>query len=402
MAGRFTSWTRRIFLFFNFLAVFLFLLACLIPYFSPKYFWFLSLLGLGFPILFLVLIFFIFFWIIFLPRYTLISIIALLLGWKGISVFITLRPIPDFQMEKQPNTIRVVHWNVARFTEWRRNNNKGSQRRLKMMDLIQRQNADVLCFSEFYHSVNPIYYDNLNYIRKKMGYRYSCFSWNDDGGDQWAGQAILSRHPIIDSGLISFPKPASQESLLYADMVANGDTIRVYTTHLQSVKFKKEDLENIEQIKKRDDSLLQKSRNIFSKLKRGMVVRSGQADIVKEALDKSPHPLIITGDFNDVPNSYTYYTISDGLKDAFLKEGFGIGRTYNSISPTLRIDYILASKKFAVQQFTSHAKNYSDHYMLVADLALMKDSVGRKEAADPSAQQKGIRQRHRASNTDIN
>ena len=44
---------------------------------------------------------------------------------------------------------------------------------------------------------------------------------------------------------------------------------------------------------------------------------------------------IVTGDFNDVPNTYTYFTIRGKLQDAFLKQGFGIGRTYSGISPTL-------------------------------------------------------------------
>ena len=56
------------------------------------------------------------------------------------------------------------------------------------------------------------------------------------------------------------------------------------------------------------------------------------------------------------------------MKDAFLEEGFGIGRTFSSLSPTLRIDYIFADSHFRVGQFKRIARNYSDHYMLVADI----------------------------------
>ena len=79
---------------------------------------------------------------------------------------------------------------------------------------------------------------------------------------------------------------------------------------------------------------------------------------------------MITGDLNDVPNSYTYFTISKNLQDVFLKKGWGIGRTYAYLAPTLRIDYILATKHFEVQQFKRITNQYSDHYMLVADLKL--------------------------------
>jgi endonuclease/exonuclease/phosphatase family metal-dependent hydrolase len=80
----------------------------------------------------------------------------------------------------------------------------------------------------------------------------------------------------------------------------------------------------------------------------------------------------LTGDFNDVPNSYTYFTIRKNLQDAFLKNGFGIGRTYSTLAPTLRIDYILATREFTIPQFNRIVKDYSDHYLLVADLRLKK------------------------------
>jgi endonuclease/exonuclease/phosphatase family metal-dependent hydrolase len=82
---------------------------------------------------------------------------------------------------------------------------------------------------------------------------------------------------------------------------------------------------------------------------------------------------VLTGDFNDVPNSYTYFTVNgSNLQDAFLKKGFGIGRTYSYLSPTLRIDYIFTTKDFSILQFNRVVKDYSDHYMLVADMQLKK------------------------------
>lgn len=359
-------------MFIHLVAAVLFLLACYGPYLPPDGWWFLSFLGLGFAILLLVLVFFIFFWILFAPRYILVSLLAMLIGWKGIVSFITLRPIPDFAEQKQERTLRVMHWNVARFLELSRNDNSKSRIRSRMMDMIKRQDADVLCFQEFYHSTNPKYYDNLNFVKDELGYPYVHFAWKLDGAKQWFGQAIFSRLPIIDSSRIFFPKPGLPETILQADILFGSDTVRFITTHLQSVQFKKEDYERLEEIKSRDDSLLQNSRNIFSKLKKAVVIRGTQADMVRAEIEKSPYPVVVTGDFNDVPNSYTYYTISKGLQDAFLEKGFGVGRTYSGISPTLRIDYILASKKFEVLQFQRIVRQLSDHYPLVTDLRLKK------------------------------
>jgi endonuclease/exonuclease/phosphatase family metal-dependent hydrolase len=58
------------------------------------------------------------------------------------------------------------------------------------------------------------------------------------------------------------------------------------------------------------------------------------------------------------------------MQDAFLKKGFGIGRTFNALSPTLRIDYIMADPRFRIRQFKRIVKEYSDHYMLVADVGM--------------------------------
>lgn len=373
MATTFRRFTRIFFIVLNVIAAATFLLACLAPYLNPVRWWFISLLGLGFVFVLVTLIAFIFFWLIVKPKYVFISLLPLLLGWKSMSVFFAFHKTEKFDIAKPQNVLRVAHWNVARFVEWRRNNNKGSQIRQKMMDLIKEQNADVLCLQEFFTSSNPVYYDNLHYIIKELGYPYYYFSWDDDGGDQWVGQIIFSRIPILDSGIIRYPKPSMPESLLYVDLPLNKDTVRVYTTHLQSVRFKKREYEDIESIKRNDTGLVGHSRNIFSKLKQAEIYRSKQTEVVKQVIAATPYPYVLTGDFNDVPNSYTYFNIrGDQLQDAFLETGLGIGRTYTYIAPTLRIDYIFTTRDFSIQQFNRIIRNLSDHYMLITDLQLKK------------------------------
>jgi len=372
MNSRPTLFAKRFFIIVNVAVAVVFLLSCLGPYLNPQKWWYISILGLGFGIFFLLLIIFVFFWLIAGPRYVFISLVSLLIGFKSIAVFFAVNDAQDFDYARKKNTLRVATWNVARFIELKRNNNKGSQTRLKMMALLKAQNADVLCMQEFYHSTDTVYYNNLDYISKELGYPYHYYSWDGDGWLQYFGQVIFSRYPIIDSSIIHYPRPGMPESLIQADVLFGKDTVRFYTTHLQSFQFKKGDYEKIEKIKNREDSLLYNSRNIFSKLKRAIIFRSRQTDIVRDIIANSPYPYILAGDFNDVPNSYTYFTIKGKMQDAFLKKGFGIGRTFSAISPTLRIDYILATKDFSVLQCNRVLKNYSDHYMLVADVQLKK------------------------------
>ncbi|HKZ65294.1 MAG TPA: endonuclease/exonuclease/phosphatase family protein [Chitinophagaceae bacterium] len=369
MASKLRIFTKRVLIFINYGVVFFFLLACLIPYLDPQTWWFISFLGIGFPFLLLAVAGFMVWWLFVKRRYALISGIALLLGFKSVTALFAIS-IPGFTGKKKPETIRIATWNVARFIEMKRNNNKGSQIRLKMLDQIRRQNADILCLQEFFHSYDSTLYDNLDYLRDSLHYPYYCYSYELDGDKQFTGSAIFSRFPIIDSGMIRYPRPTLPEALIHADIRLKNRIIRVYTTHLQSVQLLRTDYEKIDKIKEGEDGIVSNSKTIFSKIKRGVVKRKIQTDIIKQVLGDSPYPVIFCGDLNDIPNSYTYFKIRGDMQDAFLKKGFGIGRTFSAISPTLRIDYIFADSRFRIDQFKRIVKNSSDHYMLVTDIEL--------------------------------
>lgn len=370
MSSKFRLFTKRFFIILNIIVVFFFLLSCLVPYLNPQKWWVISILGLGFPILLLFVLLFLITWLIIKIRLTWISGVALLLGFKSISVFFAFGSTSSFEYKKDPKHIRVVSWNVARFVEMKRNNNQGSQTRMKMMELIKQQDADILCFQEFFHSDDSTYYPNIHYISETFRYPYWYYSHDVDGDKHYTGSIIFSRFPIIDSGMIRYPRPTLPDALIHADIKVGGDTIRVYATHLQSLQFAQSDYRRIDDIASVDDSLLTNSKTIFSKVKRGMTNRSIQANLIAKVLDDCPHPIVFCADLNDVPNSYTYSTVRGDMQDAFLKKGFGIGRTFSALSPTLRIDYIFADKHFRIRQFNRIVKRYSDHYMIVSDLEL--------------------------------
>ncbi len=355
---------RRFLVFINISISLIFVLACLAPYVDPKEWWMISLLGFGFPLLFIVVVINLVLWIVLRSRQWIIPFISLLIGYKSIAVFFAFNNPKEFDFKKDNQTIRLVTWNVARFIELKRNNNAGSQTRLKMLDLIRQQNADILCLQELHSSDIPEYYDNINNLK----YPYFYFSAEADGDYHYYGCAIFSRFPILDSGKVRYPRPTVPDPLVFVDIQIPNDTIRVYTTHLQSPQFKETDYENIEDIKQTEDGAIDNSKAVFSKVGRALKSRSIQAEIIQQVLQESPYKKIVTGDMNDIPNSYTYFTIRGDMQDAFLKKGFGFGRTFSRLAPTLRIDYIFADQSFKILQFTRHVKNYSDHYMLVADL----------------------------------
>jgi endonuclease/exonuclease/phosphatase family metal-dependent hydrolase len=91
---------------------------------------------------------------------------------------------------------------------------------------------------------------------------------------------------------------------------------------------------------------------------------------VRELLEKSPYPLIVCGDFNDSPASYSYYTIKGKLKDSFKESGFGMSRTYIGKMPSFRIDYILHDAKWQSFDYKTNRLNFSDHKMISCTIKL--------------------------------
>jgi endonuclease/exonuclease/phosphatase family metal-dependent hydrolase len=369
--------TKRIIIATNFIVAFFFLLACTNAFLHPDKWWFVSLLGLVFPLLlFIVFVFFIFWLLLSSREWAAISLITMIIGWSNIHAFLAFHVSTGFRDEKQPGALRVLTWNVREWDEFTTQKPGVPSHREKMMEFLKDQNADLMCFQEFFESHNPKELtDNIEYIQKQLKYPYYFFShdYHRFDGVLETGVIIFSRYPVVQTLQQKFKKAANiraSESLIATDINVDGNIIRLFTTHLQSVLFRGKDFHNIEIIKNAEDSILEASKSIVKKLKRAYSFRSAQADLVRQELDASPHPNIVCGDFNDVPNSYTYFHIRGNMQDAFIQKGFGIGRSYVNLSPTLRIDYILASPEFTVLQCKRVKLPYSDHHPIVADLEL--------------------------------
>jgi len=92
-----------------------------------------------------------------------------------------------------------------------------------------------------------------------------------------------------------------------------------------------------------------------------------QAITIKRVLDSCNYPYVFCADLNSVPSTYVYHHLKSGLQDAFLQNGFGIGRTYDSISPTLRIDVVLLNNQLKAVQHKTPVLHLSDHYPNITD-----------------------------------
>ena len=272
--------------------------------------------------------------------------------------------------KKADSTLRIISWNVANMYGLSNNQDIKQHNRTELARSLLGLHPDIICLQEFNHSyTRGEGADNIGLFSKQYPNYFYSKDFNKENGYYTSGSIVFSKYPIVDSGKIDFPGDFTG-SLVYVDVKINNDTLRIFTTHLQSFGFNNVDYADLNKIKQRDEEALGASKNIFMKMKAAFTNRGMQADIVYRQTDSVFYPSIICGDFNDVPTSYTYFHIRNNRQDAFLKRSLGVGSTYNSLVPMLRIDYILPDTSFTVKQFDMVDENLSDHAMLVSDLKL--------------------------------
>lgn len=183
------------------------------------------------------------------------------------------------------------------------------------------------------------------------------------------GAVILSRYPMVNKGKVDFGSPVN--TCLWADIAAFGDTIRVFSTHFESNRLNQSSydfLANEDGYQSTD--AVRGLKDLLVKYPKYATRRGQQALQVRERIRQSPHPVILAGDFNDPPMSYTYHVFRDMLTDTFLSKGRGWGTTWIGGIPLLRIDYILSSPELEEVGFTCLETVMSDHYPLIASYEL--------------------------------
>jgi endonuclease/exonuclease/phosphatase (EEP) superfamily protein YafD len=161
----------------------------------------------------------------------------------------------------------------------------------------------------------------------------------------------------------------SGNMIIYTDMLIEKDTVRVYNCHLQSYQLKPAEINRIDSLNfENNNESKAKLRALAHKFKTAIIKRAEQAATLREHLNQCKYPVIVCGDFNDTPVSFTYRTVKGDLKDSFIESGKGTANTYNGKLPSFRIDYILFSPKFTSYNFAVSTLNHSDHYPISCDL----------------------------------
>ncbi len=355
---------NRVVIFCNHIAVVCLLISYLAPYVSPENFSFIAFFGLSFPLLVATNIVFVIYWTILLKKKAFYSLVILLFGLPIIHHYV------QFSFDKAPNksknVIKVMQYNVKVFDLYNWTHNM--ETRTKMFNLINAESPDVMCFQEFF-SRDSSKFDNLDSIVNMQKAKFVHVEYTTEARlHQHFGIATFSSYPIISKGKIDFGYK-SNNICIYTDIKYGDDTARIYNMHLQSIAFALNDYKYIEELEKdMEKEDLEQSKNILRRLKIAFVKRAKQADLISASIANCRYPIILCGDFNDTPASYTYHSISSNLKDAFVESGNGLGRSYVGKFPSFRIDYILHSNKFKAYNFKTIREELSDHYPVVTYL----------------------------------
>jgi endonuclease/exonuclease/phosphatase family metal-dependent hydrolase len=376
--------SKKFFIITNIVIALFYVMGCYGGLFYKDLFWPVGFFSLSAFYLLFLLFLFIVFWFFVKRGWSLISIVAILVTYQPLNNIIPFRLSTQFDITPKAEDLRVMDWNVAQFDILY--NKQRPDIRDDMIALINQYKPDIACFQEMVAADTLVNLDNPYYHKysffsvfeyaAKLNFPEYFFSYdfrNDFLNHQHFGLIIFSRYPIINKRTLRFPPYDYNSNFQYADIVKDGDTTRVFNIHLQSLKFTDGNLAYIQNPTLESKQDLKRSKSLINKFKRGFLRRKMQAERIKAEIDKSPYRVIVCGDFNDVPNSYAYQTIGDGLQNVFVEKGSGLGRTYIGIAPTLRIDNIFMDKAFTVNQFLRIPIKLSDHFPLITDLGMKKD-----------------------------
>ena len=334
------------------------LISYLSVHINPDVFAIPAFFGLAYPYLLLVNIVFAVIWAVKLKYEALISVAAILLGLTHFTNYIKLSKTGI----DRENTFKVISYNLHMFEKASGRNSVSTKE--EILGILKDMNIDILCFQEYPSSRRTIVSEQE--IANGLGGGYNSHVKSSGSGSRnySLGIATYTRFPIVGKGELVFRGSSSLS--IYTDVLIDRDTFRVFNNHLQSFGLREMNNSLVEELIDDEKQTIRELRSLFSRLRRGFQRRSVQAKELKDNINSSPYPVIVTGDFNDTPVSYSYRKIRKGLKDSFVQAGSGAGFTYSGNYPPNRIDYILYDDELQCTSFEILRLKISDHYPIIS------------------------------------
>ena len=314
-------------------------------------------LGLFFPLFLLANVCFVAFWCFFRWRMLWLPVLGFLLCFPPLRLYIPLNP-PSSPPE---GAIKVLSYNVMGFDSRHMEENEVNQ----IAEYVVESDADIVCLQE-----SGKWGKWGQRIDSMLQARYPHYVATPHPGKSPDHLSVYSRFPVLSSEMIPFE--SNQNFSMAYVLNVNGERVLVVNNHLESNKLSYDDKDSFDLMtrgKLSNDSAKHETKHIFDKLAEALKKRAPQADAVasyiKNYRDKGMS-IIVCGDFNDSPLSYTHRKVCDGLTDCYVSSGNGPGFTYHQNRIYVRIDNIFCSddwKPYACKVDTKVAQ--SDHYPVV-------------------------------------
>lgn len=333
------------------IAVLLLWLCAASRYVSPAMVLPFGVLGLGFPFFLGAVVLMLMVCLLFVPRRAWIPLVGLLFSFDAIYDYCPINlPTPA-----PKDCLKVMTWNVQGFGGMKTDDTGKSQ----AGSYIRKNAPDILCFQEGWVSKQ-----NLTKLKKELKkdlpYMDTCLIFENVIG-------IFSRYPIVEKKILA--RGHNNGAAVFLLEMKRSDTLRVVNCHLESMKLLREDRTMwSNMVHDPDDSSMseEQSLRLFTTMARSTAIRSEQADLVGDYVAAHRNSsLMVCGDFNDTPISYSYYRIGKELTDVYRATSNGIGRTFNRDAIYVRIDHMFCSDQWKPYACSLDSKvKISDHYPL--------------------------------------
>ena len=293
-----------------------------------------SLAGMAFPIMLGLVILFLLFWFIFYRRFCWLSVVTLLVCC---SQTYTMFPINIRDVRPPKGALKVLSYNVLSINADEKN---------PILQYLADSKADIICLQEANAEMLKKYDQKASWIEK---YPYRTYRMPRGGTRDARDISCISKYPILSLRNVSFPDTGNGYSCYTLDV--KGDTVTLFNCHLQSFGLNDDDKSHYEDIlnNPRESIPSTGTKGLIKKLRDANAKRSVQADSLARDIQRAlgtgdtPRTVIVCGDFNDSPISYTHYRVSRLLKDAHTLSGNGFGFSYNRNKMFFRIDQLFAS-----------------------------------------------------------
>ncbi|MBX2951248.1 MAG: endonuclease/exonuclease/phosphatase family protein [Leadbetterella sp.] len=363
------NFVRKFFFLINILFALYSLLVYQLVFSANIQHWIGGFLMLSFPLVLLGNLFFVIFWTLGRSFKALLSLALLLMTWsiKDRTLKLGLKDRAEGRADVSLLSYNIMYADYGNYLGHApgkaapaRNDDEAAK---GISETAVSFQADIKCFQEFYNDEKIFEFDLIRRTAVKNPYYvYMHSEKGNDRGKGAIGLATFSRYPIIRKEEMYWP--TNNNGLLATDIVVNGDTIRVINFQLKSMGIRVNKMfDGSHKLNKKE------TRTVLSQLKNGFSERGNEVGILETWISRSPYPVIVAGDLNELPYGYAYGKLRRLLDNSFEEAGRGFGFTYHKILSFLRIDnQFYDPKRFKVVRFnTLHEFKYSDHYPIYGE-----------------------------------